>query len=186
MSAKKANRKQTISDIKTSKIFHEDEMKAIEIAYSSLVIRCLLPHSLCEQDAWREYQAVSARPSVNQHMHAGNVLQRIVEMFVTLKQIIKEKIKDDLQFALLPSIHLMVDEWYCKLLRQRFIAIRIRYVDENFEGEKSAAEYFEMVEIKEIGLPLSITCCSSFTGIRGFFWRHRIGYWRWRNVCAER
>ena len=30
-------------------------------------------------------------------------------------------------------VHLLIDEWWCKLLRQRFIAIRIRYVDPNFE-----------------------------------------------------
>ena len=29
--------------------------------------------------------------------------------------------------------HLLIDEWWCKLLRRRFIAIRIRFVDESFE-----------------------------------------------------
>ena len=54
-------------------------------------------------------------------------------MYVAIKNIIKEKIRNDVKSASLPVIHLLIDEWWSKLLKQRFIAIRIRYVDSNFE-----------------------------------------------------
>lgn len=45
----------------------------------------------------------------------------------------KTKIEKDIENTDLPIINLAVYEWMCKLLRQRFIAVRIRYVDSEFE-----------------------------------------------------
>ena len=133
MSASKKKRGERIENIKDSIVYKEQPMKAVELAFTSMVVRCLLPHSLCEHEAWREYQAVASKPLVNNHMHAQVVQNNIVVLYVSLKNIISRKIRICVEDSILPVLHLMIDEWKCKQLKQRFIAIRIGLVDANFE-----------------------------------------------------
>ena len=99
MSATKKKREKTVSDIRSSTIFRVDEMKALEFSYALLIIRCLLPHSLVESDAWREWASLSCKPSTNQRMHAGTVYHRIVELYISLKKIIIAKKRFDLKMS---------------------------------------------------------------------------------------
>lgn len=66
-------------------------------------------------------------------IHSETVIHRIVEMYASIKRCIIDRIRRDLGTFKFPIVHLLVDEWACKLLKRKFIGIRIRYVNEEFE-----------------------------------------------------
>ena len=71
MCAAKQRREKSVNEIRSSNIYRNDEMKAVEFSYALLVIRCMLPHCLVENEAWRQWAAVACKPSINLKMHAA-------------------------------------------------------------------------------------------------------------------
>lgn len=133
MSASKLKRQALIEDLTYSTLYREDVTVALEYAYTIMVIRSLLPHCLVESSGFRFFARLACTPKVNTRMHAKDVNKRIVELYVSLKNTIKDNIRDTCEFAKIPMLHLLVDEWYCTQLRQRYIAIRVSYINEQFE-----------------------------------------------------
>lgn len=98
-----------------------------------LIVRCFLAHSIVESDGFRFFLNFACIAACNTKMHSSVVSHRVVELYSSMKKCIVAKIKTDLGNLKFPRIHLMVDEWVCKLLRRRFVGIRIRYISEDFE-----------------------------------------------------
>lgn len=133
MSASKIKHVAAINEMKQSKLYYEDETRAFEFAYTIMAVRNLLPHCLVESSGFRFFAEIVAKPSLNLHMHAKMVNTRIVELYHSIKTLMIEKIRTDCHDTKLPMMHLLVDEWSCKQLKQRFIAIRVSYINEYFE-----------------------------------------------------
>ena len=79
---------------------------------------------MVESVAFRSLALHGFIAEMNQRFHAGNLLHRIVELYVSIKDKIKRQIKKRINGR--ACIHLLIDEWTCKRLRQSFIAIRVR------------------------------------------------------------
>ena len=123
----------SIDDDYKSSIYREKKAYAIELVVTLFIVRCFLSHSLVESEGFRFFVNFACIAAFNQKMHARIVTHRIVELYASLKNALIQKIKTDLKNVKYPSIHLLIDEWHCKLLRRRFIGVRVRYITEDFE-----------------------------------------------------
>lgn len=132
MSDTKKKKNQHVNEIKNSKMFLENEMMAHEYSYTMMAIEANLPHNFVSSEAFRKFASLSCKEAFNEKLHPGLVHVRITELYISLKEQIKGKITKDTSGAGIPIIHLLIDEWFATQLKQRFIAIRIRYVDEDF------------------------------------------------------
>ena len=128
MSAKKERREGKVNDLRSSKLFMEDPTRGMELALAFMVILTMVATSLVEHEGFRFMLAIISTESMNLECHAKLINHRIVEIYNCLLKTMSEMIQEDLKDSPIPMINLLVDEWYCKLLRQRFIGIRIRYV----------------------------------------------------------
>ena len=133
MSANKEKRKNEAHIIEESSLYQNHFILASEFITTMMVIRCLLPQSFVESPGFRFFAQFNCKPSVNQKFHAGVLFHRIVDLYAACIRSMKHQIQIQKKSAKIPMFHLLIDEWWCKLLRQRYIAIRIRFVDENFE-----------------------------------------------------
>ena len=133
ISENKMNLKRHVNEIQNSTIFAENETLAHEYSYTMLAIEANLPHNFVSGKPFRKFAALSCKGAFNKKLHPELVLVRIAELYITLKEQIKAKIAKDTSSAGIPIIHLLIDEWFATQLKQRFIAIRIRYVDEDFK-----------------------------------------------------
>ena len=132
MSANKERRAGAVNDIKSSEIFSSNKTLALEFSYALVVVGSMVPHRLVETEDMRLFLDVACVAEMNKELHSTLVNQRIIEIYHSLKQQMKKRLKKDLESATIPLLHLLFDEWWCKQLCQRFIAVRVRYVDGEF------------------------------------------------------
>lgn len=132
MSANKEKRRREAHDFEESMLFKKNFLLASEYVTTMLIIRCLLPQCFVDSPGFRFFAQMNCKPTMNQRFHSGLVFDRIVDIFVALKLTSKKIIARVKKSAIIAMFHLLIDEWWCKLLRRRFIAIRIRFIDENF------------------------------------------------------
>lgn len=133
MQATKRKRDSDAAELVGSIMFTEDETLASEYACTMMVIKSMLPHCLVESEGFRIFSIVACKATMNRRMHASLVVQCIVEIYHSIKVNMKEIIKREVQNSPIPILHLSVDEWCCKLLRQRFIVVRIHFGNSEFE-----------------------------------------------------
>lgn len=86
-----------------------------------------------ESPGFRFFTNFNCKNGVNSDLHAGLLFDRIVELYAACKNSMRKQIDNVKEGARIPMFHILIDEWFCKILRQRFIAVRIRFVDAPFE-----------------------------------------------------
>ncbi len=133
MSANKQKRAKECNSIEESRLYQDNFTLASEFLTAMMIVRCLLPQCFVESPGFRLFAGFNCKSSVNLKMTASLIYDRIIELYASCRQSMKKRILRVKQNSKIPMFHLIVDEWTAKLMKKRFIGIRIRFVDENFE-----------------------------------------------------